>query len=176
VTAVEPARPMVAKRRLTRKQRRLVLIGAAGGVLCLAAGLVLFALRDTIVFFYGPTEIAEKGVTPGTRMRLGGLVEKDSVTRGPGQRIAFSITDSRTVIKVSYEGLLPDLFREGQGVVTEGVFQGGNRFRADTVLAKHDENYMPREVADTLKKQGHWQPGEAGASAPQAKPAPQATP
>ena len=176
MTAVEPARPMVAKRRMTRKQRRLVLIGAAGGVLGLAAGLVLFALRDTIVFFYGPTEIVEKGVAPGTRMRLGGLVEQGSVARGPGQRVAFTITDSRTAMKVSYEGLLPDLFREGQGVVTEGVFQGGNQFRADTVLAKHDENYMPREVADTLKKQGHWQPGEAGASAPQAKPTPQASP
>ncbi len=112
-------------------------------MLFLAAGLVLFALRDTIVFFYGPSEIAEKSVAPGTRMRLGGLVEQGSVVRGPGQRVAFSITDSRTVIKVSYEGLLPDLFREGQGVVTEGVFQGGSQFRADSVLAKHDENYMP---------------------------------
>ena len=175
MTAAEQPRPVAAKRRLTRKQRRLVLIGAAGAVLCLAAALVLFALRDTIVFFYGPTEIAEKGVVPGTRMRLGGLVEKDSVVRGPGQRVVFSITDSRTAIKVSYEGLLPDLFREGQGVVTEGVFQGAGQFRADSVLAKHDETYMPREVADTLKKQGHWQPGDAGAPAPQAKPALQAT-
>ncbi|WP_108051035.1 cytochrome c maturation protein CcmE [Bosea sp. 124] len=161
---------------MTRKQRRLVLIGAAGAVLCLAAGLVLFALRDTIVFFYGPTEIAEKGVAPGTRMRLGGLVEQGSVARGPGQRVVFSITDSRTAIKVSYEGLLPDLFREGQGVVTEGVFEGAGRFRADSVLAKHDETYMPREVADTLKKQGHWQPGGGGAQAPQAPPASQAKP
>ena len=175
MTAVEPARPLAAKRRFTRKQRRLVLIGAAGGVLCLAAGLVLFALRDTIVFFYGPTEIAEKGVAPGTRMRLGGLVEQGSVARGPGQRVVFTITDSRTAIKVSYEGLLPDLFREGQGVVTEGVFQGGDQFRADTVLAKHDETYMPREVADTLKKQGHWQPAGAAAPASGAKPAPQVT-
>jgi cytochrome c-type biogenesis protein CcmE len=176
MTTVEPARPLAGRRRYTRKQRRLLLIGAAGAVLCLAAGLVLFALRDTIVFFYGPSEIAEKGVAPGTRMRLGGLVEQGSVTRGPGQRVAFSITDSRTVIKVSYEGLLPDLFREGQGVVTEGVFQGGTQFRADSVLAKHDETYMPREVADTLKKQGHWQPGAQGAPAGSAKPAPQAAP
>lgn len=174
MTAAEHPRAMAPKRRLTRKQRRLVLIGAAGTVLCLAAGLVLFALRDTIVFFYGPTEIAEKGVAPGTRMRLGGLVEKDSVVRGPGQRVVFSITDSRTAIKVSYDGLLPDLFREGQGVVTEGVFQGAGQFRADSVLAKHDETYMPREVADTLKKQGHWQP-DAGTSAPQAAPTPQVT-
>lgn len=175
MTAAEQPRAIAPKRRLTRKQRRLVLIGAAGAVLCLAAGLVLFALRDTIVFFYGPTEIAEKGVAPGTRMRLGGLVEKDSVVRGPGQRVVFSITDSRTAIKVSYDGLLPDLFREGQGVVTEGVFQGAGQFRADTVLAKHDETYMPREVADTLKKQGHWQPEAGNPSAPQGKPAPQAT-
>ncbi|MDP3320219.1 MAG: cytochrome c maturation protein CcmE, partial [Bosea sp. (in: a-proteobacteria)] len=117
-----------------------------------------------------------KGVTPGTRMRLGGLVEPGSVVRGPGQRVGFSITDSRTTIKVTYEGLLPDLFREGQGVVTEGVFQGGDQFRADSVLAKHDETNMPREVADTLKKQGHWQPGGAGGSAPSAKPAPQSSP
>lgn len=176
MTAVEPLRPLAGKRRYTRKQRRLMLIGAAGLLLALSAGLVLFALRDTIVFFYGPTEISEKGVTPGTRMRLGGLVEQGSVVRGPGQRVVFSITDSRTVIKVTYEGLLPDLFREGQGVVTEGVFQGGNQFRADSVLAKHDETYMPREVADTLKKQGHWQPGGAGGSAPPSKPAPQASP
>lgn len=176
MTAVDPTRTLTGRRRYTRKQRRLMLIGAAGAVLCLAAGLVLFALRDTIVFFYGPTEIAEKGVAPGTRMRLGGLVEPGSVARGPGQRVAFSITDSRTVIKVSYEGLLPDLFREGQGVVTEGVFQGGGQFRADSVLAKHDETYMPREVADTLKKQGHWQPGAQGAPAGSVKPAPQAAP
>jgi cytochrome c-type biogenesis protein CcmE len=150
---------------MTRKQRRLVLIGAAGAVLFLAAGLVMFAMRDTIVFFYGPTEIAQKGLAPGTRMRLGGLVENGSVERGPGQRIAFSVTDGTTTMKVGYDGLLPDLFREGQGVVTEGVFEGAGRFRADTVLAKHDETYMPREVADTLKKQGHWQPGAAGSPA-----------
>ncbi|MGF7051225.1 cytochrome c-type biogenesis protein CcmE [Bosea sp. OAE752] len=158
-----PLRP--PKRRMTRKQRRLTIIAAAGAVLALAAGLVLFAMRDTIVFFYGPTEIAEKGVMPGTRMRLGGLVENGSVQRGPGQRVAFAVTDGKSTVKVSYDGLLPDLFREGQGVVTEGVFEGAGRFKADSVLAKHDETYMPREVADTLKKQGHWQ-GEAGAAAP----------
>jgi cytochrome c-type biogenesis protein CcmE len=102
---------------------------------------------------------------PGTRMRLGGLVENGSVQRGPGQRVAFAVTDGKSTVKVSYDGLLPDLFREGQGVVTEGVFEGAGRFKADSVLAKHDETYMPREVADTLKKQGHWQ-GEAGAAAP----------
>jgi len=126
-------------------------------------------MRDTIVFFYGPTEIAEKGVQPGARLRLGGLVREGSVKRGPGQPVAFAITAGKSVVKVSYSGLLPDLFREGQGVVTEGIFQGGGRFKADSVLAKHDEKYMPREVADTLKKQGHWQ-GEAGAAPAAAKP------
>lgn len=165
MSVAQPARALPAKRRLTRKQRRLALISAAGAVLFFAAGLVLFAMRDTIVFFYGPTEIAEKGVAPGTRMRLGGLVEAGSVQRGPGQRVTFAVTDSKTAIKVAYDGLLPDLFREGQGVVTEGIFEGAGRFKADSVLAKHDETYMPREVADTLKKQGHWQPGGAGAPA-----------
>ncbi|WP_131857786.1 cytochrome c maturation protein CcmE [Bosea sp. BK604] len=144
---------------MSRKQRRLMLIAAAGAVLCVAAGLVLFAMRDTIVFFYGPTEITEKGLQPGTRMRLGGLVENGSVERGPGQRVSFAVTDGKTTVRVAYEGLLPDLFREGQGVVTEGVLEGAGRFKADSVLAKHDETYMPREVADALKKQGHWQPG-----------------
>lgn len=159
MTAASPSRPLPPTRRMSRKQRRLMLIVAAGAVLCAAAGLVLFAMRDTIVFFYGPTEITEKGLQPGTRMRLGGLVETGTVERGPGQRISFAVTDGKSTIRVGYEGLLPDLFREGQGVVTEGVFQGAGRFKADSVLAKHDETYMPREVADALKKQGHWQPG-----------------
>jgi cytochrome c-type biogenesis protein CcmE len=169
MTIAQPTQPLPAKRRFTRKQRRLTLIAAAGTVLFLAAGLVLFAMRDTIVFFYGPTEIAEKGVQPGTRMRLGGLVETGSVQRGTGRRISFGVTDGKTSIKVGYDGLLPDLFREGQGVVTEGVFEGAGRFKADSVLAKHDETYMPREVADALKKQGHWQAG--GTSTPAAAPA-----
>ncbi|KFC64064.1 Heme chaperone CcmE [Bosea sp. LC85] len=167
MTATQPSRVVAPRRGMSRKQRRLALIGAAGAVLCLAAGLVLFAMRDTIVFFYGPTEITEKGLQPGTRMRLGGLVETGSVSRGPGQRVTFAITDSKTTVQVSYDGLLPDLFREGQGVVTEGVLEAAGRFRADSVLAKHDETYMPREVADALKKQGHWQPGDAGAQKPQ---------
>lgn len=161
-----PAAPL--RRRLTRKQLRLTVIAAAGLVLALALGLVLLAMRDTIVFFYGPTEIVEKGLAPGARLRVGGLVEPGSVKRGPGQQVAFAVTDGKGTIQVSYSGLLPDLFREGQGVVTEGVLQGPGLFKADSVLAKHDEKYMPREVADTLKKQGHWQ-GEAGAAAP-AKP------
>lgn len=172
MTALDPTRSGPAKRRMTRKQKRLAMLAAGALLLAIAAALVLVAMRDTIVFFYGPTEIAEKGIAPGTRMRLGGLVEKGSVQKGPGQRVVFAVTDSKSTMKVSYEGLLPDLFREGQGVVTEGVFEGGSSFRADSVLAKHDETYMPREVADTLKKQGHWQPGEAPANPAPAKPAP----
>lgn len=165
MTAAQTTRPLPAKRRMTRKQRRLSIIAAAGAVFALAAGLVLFAMRDSIVFFYGPTEIAEKGVQPGTRLRLGGLVETGSVKRGAGQRVGFAVTDGRNSVTVSYDGLLPDLFREGQGVVTEGVFEGAGRFKADSVLAKHDETYMPREVADALKKQGHWQ-GETAPAKP----------
>ena len=131
MTIAQPTRPLPAKRRFTRKQRRLTLIASAGAVLCLAAGLVLFAMRDTIVFFYGPSEIVEKGVQPGTRMRLGGLVEAGSVQRNGGQRVTFGVTDGKTSIKVGYDGLLPDLFREGQGVVTEGVLEGAGRFKAD---------------------------------------------
>jgi cytochrome c-type biogenesis protein CcmE len=169
MTATQQPLP-AARRRMTRKQRRLMLIGAAGLVLCVAAGLVLVAMRDSIVFFYGPTEIVEKGLTPGARMRLGGLVEKGSLVRGPGQKITFAVTDSKTTMTINYEGLLPDLFREGQGVVTEGVFEGAGRFRADSVLAKHDETYMPREVADALKKQGHWQPDAKPSASPATKP------
>ena len=150
---------------LSRRKRRMLLIAAAGAVLALAAVLVLSAMRDTIVFFYGPSEIAEKGIAPGTRMRLGGLVETGSVRRGPGQEVSFAVSDGRSTVHVSYSGLLPDLFREGQGVVTEGVLQSPQSFKASSVLAKHDETYMPREVADTLKKQGHWQPGSPPSAA-----------
>lgn len=156
--------PGPSRKRMSRKQRRLMLIGGAGAVLCIAAGLVAFALRDSIVFFYGPTEIAEKGLPAGTRLRLGGLVETGSVVRS-GKTATFAVTDSKTTMKVSYTGLLPDLFREGQGVVAEGVLEGQGYMRADSVLAKHDETYMPREVADALKKQGHWQPGDGPAPA-----------
>ncbi len=144
---------------MTRKQRRLTIIGGAGLVLALAAGLVMFALRDNIVFFFGPTEISEKAVQPGTRLRLGGLVKQGSVERGQGQTVRFAVTDGKSDVTVTYTGLLPDLFREGQGVVAEGVLQQAGLFRADSVLARHDETYMPREVADALKKQGHWQEG-----------------
>ena len=150
---------------MTRKQRRLVLIGSAVAVLGVAVALVLTALKDSIVFFNSPTDLVEKHVGPGARIRLGGLVKSGSVVRSDNLQVRFEVTDGKSSIKVAYQGLLPDLFREGQGVVTEGIFEGAGRFKADSVLAKHDETYMPREVADTLKKQGHWQPGGAGAPA-----------
>ena len=141
---------------MTRKKRRLAVIGAGLAVLGLAVGLVLIALRDTIVFFYSPSEIAEKHIGAGTRIRLGGLVEDGSVDRGSGETVRFRVTDTAKTIAVVYIGVLPDLFREGQGVIVEGQLDSQGHFTADTVLAKHDETYMPREVADALKKQGHW--------------------
>ncbi|MEA1834048.1 cytochrome c maturation protein CcmE [Methylobacterium durans] len=153
---------------MTRKSRRLVLIAACGAVLALAVGLILSAMSGSIVFFRSPTEVANQGVAPGTRFRLGGLVKEGSLQRGTDQKIDFAVTDTNATVQVTYKGLLPDLFREGQGVVTEGVLEPGGLFRADTVLAKHDESYMPREVADALKAQGRWQEGsgkDAGKSA-----------
>jgi cytochrome c-type biogenesis protein CcmE len=142
---------------MTRKQRRLVLIGSCLAVLAVAVGLVLSAMRDSIVFFNSPTDIVEKGVQPGARLRLGGMVKPGSVERGQDLRISFDVTDGAKDVRVAYQGIVPDLFREGQGVVVEGKLEPGGTFRADSVLAKHDEKYMPREVADALKKSGHWQ-------------------
>jgi cytochrome c-type biogenesis protein CcmE len=141
---------------MTRKQRRLSLIGAALGVLALAVALVLGALKDSIVFFNSPTDVVEKHVNPGTRIRIGGLVKEGSVWRGDGLAVRFDVTDGKSTVPVAYQGLLPDLFREGQGIVAEGALDPAGMFRADSVLAKHDETYMPKEVADALKKQGHW--------------------
>jgi cytochrome c-type biogenesis protein CcmE len=141
---------------VTRKQRRLVLIGSGLTVLAVAAALVLGALKDSIVFFNSPTDVVEKQVQPGARIRLGGLVKPGSLTRGENLSVRFEVTDGNRAIPVAYTGILPDLFREGQGVVTEGALDRTGLFRADTVLAKHDETYMPKEVADALKKQGHW--------------------
>ncbi len=140
---------------MTRKQRRLVLIGSSLAVLAVAVALVLSALKDSIVFFNTPTDVVTKHVAPGTRIRLGGLVKPGSVVRD-STVVRFDVTDGNQAIAVAYNGILPDLFREGQGVVTEGALEPGGVFKADTVLAKHDETYMPKEVADALKKQGHW--------------------
>jgi cytochrome c-type biogenesis protein CcmE len=141
---------------MTRKQRRLVLIGSAVGVLAVAMALVLGALKDSIVFFNSPTDVVEKHVRPGARIRLGGMVKDGSLVRGQDLAVHFAVTDGRSDIAVLYQGILPDLFREGQGVVTEGTLDPSGTFKADTVLAKHDETYMPKEVADALKKQGRW--------------------
>jgi cytochrome c-type biogenesis protein CcmE len=141
---------------MTRKQRRLVLIGSSLGVLALAAVLVLSALKDSIVFFNSPTDVVEKKVEPGSRIRLGGLVKPGSLQRGEKLAVRFEVTDGNRAIAVSYQGILPDLFREGQGVIAEGMLEAGGGFKAESVLAKHDEKYMPKEVADALKKQGHW--------------------
>jgi len=146
---------------MTRKQRRGVLIGTALAVLGLAVGLVLYALRDYASYFYSPAEVAEKHVEPGVRFRLGGLVEEGSLVRGEGTTIRFAVTDKVKTLPVTYTGLLPDLFREGQGVIAEGALQADGVFRADTVLAKHDENYMPPEVAEKLKAQGVWRGEDA---------------
>ena len=141
---------------MTRKQRRLVLISGAMLVLAVAVALVLNALRDSIVFFSTPSEIAQKHTAPGKRFRLGGMVRPGSVVRSDNLWVTFEVTDGADTIPVNYQGVLPDLFREGQGVVTEGKLDAKGVFLADTVLAKHDETYMPKDVADALKKQGHW--------------------
>jgi cytochrome c-type biogenesis protein CcmE len=145
---------------MTRKQRRLTMIASAGVVLAIAAGLVLFALRDQIVFFYSPSDLAEKALTPGTRVRIGGLVEEGSLVRNGDGSVRFVVTDTAKTVSVAYRGILPDLFREGQGIVAEGTLAADGSVTAETVLAKHDENYMPKEVVDALKAQGVWKEGE----------------
>ncbi len=146
---------------MTRRGRRLALIAAALAVVGAAAGLSLYALSDSIVFFYSPTEVVQKVVQPGARLRIGGLVKRGSVVKSGNEHVSFVLTDGAHNLKVAYQGLLPDLFREGQGVVAEGVLEPSGQMRAETILAKHDERYMPREVVEALKKQGRWQEGEA---------------
>ncbi len=147
---------------MTRKGRRMAMIAGALCVVAAAAGLALYALSDNIVFFYSPSELAAKNVASGSRLRIGGLVEPGTVVKSGQDKLEFSITDGSKDVKVSFEGLPPDLFREGQGVVAEGVLEAPGQFRAETILAKHDERYMPREVVELLKKQGRWREGEAG--------------
>jgi cytochrome c-type biogenesis protein CcmE len=139
------------------KRRRMTVILVALGLLCAAAVLALTALEDSVVFFISPTDLAAQAPNPDQRLRLGGLVKEGSTQRGDGAQCIFAVTDLETAVPVTYTGILPDLFREGQGVVVEGVMGADGRFAADSVLAKHDENYMPAEVAEALKKSGHWQ-------------------
>ncbi len=139
---------------MTRKQRRGLLIGSGVAILSIAALLVMFAFRESIVFFHTPSDVAEKKITAGQRFRLGGLVADGSVKRAEGTTVQFAVTDTLATVSVTYTGILPDLFREGQGVVTEGKLGPDGLFVADTVLAKHDENYMPPEVAKSLEERG----------------------
>jgi cytochrome c-type biogenesis protein CcmE len=134
----------------------LTIIGGSLAVLAFAAALVLNAMRDSIVFFSTPTMVADKHVLPGQRFRLGGLVQTGTLKRGDNLAVTFEVADGGAKLPVAYKGILPDLFREGQGVVAEGALDATGVFRADTVLAKHDETYMPKDVADALKKQGYW--------------------
>jgi cytochrome c-type biogenesis protein CcmE len=153
---------------MTRKQQRLGLLALGMAALGGATALVLVAFNDNLVFFYSPSDLKAKAAALDRRVRIGGLVEKESLARGPdGRQISFRVTDGAADLTVVYDGLLPDLFREGQGVVAEGKLRADGIFAATTVLAKHDENYMPREVVEALKKSGHWQEGSA-ASAPAA--------
>lgn len=145
---------------MTRKRRRLWLVLALLAGVGSATALILSAFEDNVVFFFSPSDLAAKPVAEGRNFRLGGLVEAGSVVRGGAQTVSFAVTDGKAAVPVRYTGILPDLFREGQGVVTEGRMQGGV-FVAREVLAKHDEKYMPPEVADALKRAGTWQ-GDAG--------------
>lgn len=140
---------------MRRKHQRLLVLAAGGVLLAAAAGLTLVGLRSQIVYFVTPTELAQSAY-PGQRLRLGGLVAEGSLRREANGANHFSITDGARAVEVRYVGLLPDLFREGQGVVAEGVWQGSRLFAAERVLAKHDETYMPREVAEALKRRGEW--------------------
>jgi cytochrome c-type biogenesis protein CcmE len=147
---------------MTRKQKRLAVIAGGMSFILVAVLLVMFAFSQSVAYFYMPGDLAKTPVAPGTRIRLGGLVGSGSVMRGEGSVVRFAVTDpSGEIVNVRYQGILPDLFREGQGVVTEGTFETGSPvFTADTVLAKHDETYMPKEVADRLKAQGLWEEGK----------------
>lgn len=143
---------------MTRRRRRLYFILSGMAMLGIATALMLNAFRDNLVFFHSPSEVAEKGISAERRFRLGGLVEENSVVKGnDGVTILFRITDTAASVPVRFRGLLPDLFREGQGVVADGSLDGDGTFVATEILAKHDETYMPPEVAEALKKAGQWQ-------------------
>ena len=144
-----------------RRATRLMWIFVIGAVMALAIGLSMYALRSGISFAMSPSELKAADVQPGQRVRLFGLVEEGSVKRGEGLNVAFTLSDTDETMQVRFNKILPDLFREGQGIITEGELGADGVFEADTVLAKHDENYMPADMAAKLKEEGHWQ-GEEG--------------
>lgn len=144
---------------MRRRDQRMIVVGVAGVLLALAAWLTVAGLSSSVVYFYAPSELAERAQA-GRTVRLGGLVVEGSVQNDADGAVRFTITDGAGQTEVRYAGVLPDLFREGQGVVTEGVYQPGQIFQATQVLAKHDETYMPREVAEALKQRGEWKGGE----------------
>lgn len=149
---------------MTRKQKRLSVIFGALAFLGAATGLTFYALGQKASFFFMPADLQAATLQPGQRIRLGGLVEVGSIKRGQGTEVSFAVTDSEKTVPVTYVGILPDLFREGQGVIAEGTLRADGVFAADSVLAKHDETYMPKEVADSLKEKGVWQdtPAKSG--------------
>lgn len=148
----------MTRKAATRKQRRMLIVVAGMALAGIAVALMLAAFEDNIVFFYGPTEVREGKLDTATRFRLGGLVAEGSVRRIEGEATTlFAVTDMREQVEVAYTGLLPDLFREGQGIVAHGRMNENGVFVADEVLAKHDENYMPPEVVEAMKRAGTWQ-------------------
>lgn len=154
---------------MKRKHKRLTFVIVAMALVGVATGLVLYALGDGVSLFHSPTDIVTKAPNPNQSLRLGGLVEKGSVQRAEGSStVHFRVTDLENTVDVVYEGLLPDLFREGQGIVTTGKVVNGT-FVAEEVLAKHDEKYMPPEAADALKKAGQWRGAEQQSDAQNAK-------
>ena len=148
---------------MTRKQRRLTMILAGVLTFGFAVGLILWSLSGSIRLFNSPTDLVEKRIAPGTRIRLGGFVGNGTLVKD-GINVRFEVTDGNKAVPVTYQGIPPDLLRDGQGVVVDGTLDSSGIFRADSVLAKHDERYMPKEVADALKQQGRWK--EDGASKP----------
>jgi cytochrome c-type biogenesis protein CcmE len=145
-----------------KARRRLWIVAAVAPILALAVGLSLYAMRDSVTFFFSPSEATADKAPEGRVIRLGGLVEMGSVRRSNDGEVAFVVTDNLASTRVVYRGDLPDLFREGQGIVAQGAFQADRSFRATQVLAKHDENYMPREVQESLKAKGEWRPETEG--------------
>jgi cytochrome c-type biogenesis protein CcmE len=142
-----------------RKQRRIAFAAALVVAGAGAAALIVGALKDNVLYFYSPSDVAARHVAPGVAFRIGGLVEQASVRHGAGAEVHFVVTDGKSAVPVSFTGVLPALFREGQGVVASGALNGAGTFTASEVLAKHDEKYMPPEVVDALKRSGRWQEG-----------------